>query len=343
MASNNRGSRAAVAFVLAAAFHPAATAEAPLFQLEGLHYGSKDLPAHVRQGLFDAELQHYRAQRRLAEDGAVALYLEREAERQGQSMDALRAELLPVAEPSAEEVEAFYNGNRYRIPYPLEQVREQIAGLLREQATVAHQTALLDELQGRGALRMLIAQPQPPQVQIDTAGRPSKGSAEAPVTLVEFADFQCSHCKDASPVVDAMLARYGDRLRVVYMDFPINPSGIAQRVSEGGVCAAQQQRFWDYHDLAFRKQTGLNAGSPLALAEELGLDGEQFKACLDDPATAETVARSKVEGERIGVDATPTFYVNGRRAVLEDLVGGLRAAIEAALASEAGGGGNRGG
>jgi protein-disulfide isomerase len=317
-------------------FAPAVPAQDSLFQLDGLDYGRRDLPANVQQSLFDADLQHFRSQRRLAEDGAVALYLESEAKRRGESPDDIRDELLAVPDPSDTEVEAFYNANRQRIPYSLDQVRDQIVSLLREQSLVGRKAALVEELEAKGTLKMLISAPQPPQVEINLEGRPTKGPPQAPVTLVEFADFQCPHCKDAAPVVDALLQRYGDRLRLVYMDFPVNPSGISTKVAEGGVCAAQQDRFWEYHDLAFEQQAALDAGSPLALAQILELDEALFSTCLEEPATAAEVARSKAEAERIGVSATPTFYVNGRLAILEDLGSGLRVAIDEALANRGG-------
>lgn len=309
----------------------AAQGQAPLFRLDGLDYGRDDLPASVQQGLFDADLQRYQTQRRLAEDGAVEVYLQTQSEHSGKPVHELRQELLAVGEPSEEEVAAFYDANRQRIPYGLEQVRDQISDLLRERALLARKTALVQELEAEGELELLLQRPQAPEVSIDTSGRPSKGPADAPVTLVEFADFQCPHCKEASPLVDSLLQRYGDELRVVYMDFPINASGISRRVAEGGVCAARQDRFWDYHDLAFQEQAQLTMDSAEELAAYLELDQEAFASCMADPATAAEVERSKTEGERIGVDATPTFYVNGRRAVLEDLVAGLRAAIESEL------------
>ncbi len=323
---------------LAAAIGVAQAQEA-LFRLDGLDYGREDLPASVQQGLFDADLQRYQAQRRLAEDGAVEIYLQTQSERSGKPVDALREDLLAVGQPSDQEIEAFYNANRQRIPYGLDQVRDQISGLLRERALLARKSALVEELEVKGELELLLQRPQPPEVSIDTSGRPSKGPADAPVTLVEFADFQCPHCKDASPVVDTLLQRYGDKLRVVYMDFPINASGISRRIAEGAECAGQQDRFWEYHDLAFQEQAQLKMDSAKELAAYLELDQEQFASCMVDPATAVAVERSKAEGERIGVDATPTFYVNGRRAVLDDLVGGLRAAIEAALNESSASGG----
>ena len=136
-----------------------------------------------------------------------------------------------------------------------------------------------------------------------------------------------------TPATEAEIeARYGDRLRVVFVDFPINPSGISRIVARGAACAAEQGRFWDYHDLAFERQRQLDASAPGTLAAALKLDMTAFQSCLAAPRAQAVVARGAAEAARLGLDSTPTLFLNGRRLILPSIERDLPVAIEAALA-----------
>jgi len=130
--------------------------------------------------------------------------------------------------------------------------------------------------------------------------------------------------------------RYRDEVRIVFMDFPINPSGISRAVAEGAACADRQDGFWRYHDLAFDRQGGLSRDSAAQLAAELGIDVEAFRACLDSAFPRERVARSEAQARRLGLSATPTIFLNGRRLHLHDLENDLPREIDKILAEEKG-------
>ena len=191
-------------------------------------------------------------------------------------------------------------------------VHEQIARHLQRQATLERREAIIARLKSEGGFRLLIAPPEPPPLVIDTRGRPVRGDPSAPVTLVEFSDFQCPNCKRSVQVMELLFEQHPDAVKLVHMDFPINPSGVSRRVAMGGVCAQDQGRFWQYKALAFARQEALDEGSPRALATELGLDIERFGACMRDPATRGKVQASEREGKRLGVTGTPTLFVDGR-------------------------------
>ena len=178
---------------------------------------------------------------------------------------------------------------------------------------------------------MLMPKPIAPKVNINSAGYPTKGKKGAKVTIVEFADYQCPHCKNASAEMKNIMKKYGDRVQLVYMDFPVNRSGISTRVAEGGVCADKQGKFWSYHDSAFASQSSLNNSSPTKIAEQLGLNMKDFSQCLASAKTKSKVAAAKAEAQRLGVSSTPTFFVNGERLMLQDFQRDMGDAIERAL------------
>ncbi|MEZ5449825.1 MAG: thioredoxin domain-containing protein [Thiolinea sp.] len=171
---------------------------------------------------------------------------------------------------------------------------------------------------------------------INVEGLPAKGPEDAKVVLVEFADYQCPHCKHAGDALKPIAEQFKDDLRIVYADFPINRSGVSRKVAEGAACAFQQDKFWEYNALAFDSQRDLKADSAKKLAEELKLDMEAFDKCLASDYPAQQVARGEEEGKRLGVDATPSLFLNGRRLHLNDLAAELPKEIEQILAGDAG-------
>ena len=152
---------------------------------------------------------------------------------------------------------------------------------------------------------------------VATEGRPQRGADDAPITIVEFTDYECPFCgryiRDTYP---ALLAEYGDRMKYVVRNFPlssIHPN--ARKAAEAAECAFDQGRFWEYHDALFQNQGALDVPSLKAYAEELGLDVETFSTCLDSGAKRDVVAADHRDALAHGVNGTPTFFVNGRMLV----------------------------
>jgi protein-disulfide isomerase/uncharacterized membrane protein len=161
-----------------------------------------------------------------------------------------------------------------------------------------------------------------PVVQVPLDGGHSHGNASAPVTIVEFSDFECGHCASFHRSVDDVLRRYGKSVRVVFHHFPLdsecNPgltiplhreACLAAVASE---CAAEQGLFWQYHNVLFASQQRLGRRSLIEYAKRLGLDAARFATCLDSPAPRARVQNDVTEGAALGVDSTPTVFINGR-------------------------------
>ncbi|MEA2528231.1 MAG: formate-nitrite transporter family protein [Thermomicrobiales bacterium] len=140
------------------------------------------------------------------------------------------------------------------------------------------------------------------------------GPPDAPLTLVEYADFECPFCGDAFGIVKAVRSRLGDQLRFVFRHFPVpqvHPH--AQRAAEAAEAAAAQGKFWEMHDYLFTHQPSLEGPDLIRYAGSLGLDAERFAGELRDRAYAARVREDVTSGASSGVEGTPTFFVNGRR------------------------------
>ena len=141
-----------------------------------------------------------------------------------------------------------------------------------------------------------------------------QGSADAPVTLVEYGDFQCPFCGRAYRSVKEVQARMGERLRFVFRNFPISTSHpYAEQAAEAAEAGAAQGRFWEMHDHLFENQKRLRNDDLHRYAEELGLDVERFDRELAEHVYAARVHEDFLGGVRSGVNGTPTFYINGAR------------------------------
>ena len=139
---------------------------------------------------------------------------------------------------------------------------------------------------------------------------PVRGASTAPVTLIEFSDFQCSYCAQVAPILGQVVAASQGRVRLVWKDFPLPDHNQALPAAEAAQCAGRQGKFWEYHDKLFERQAELGPGLYQALATEVGLATEPFQQCLAQHELKPFIERNVSEGAAIGVDATP-FLVWG--------------------------------
>jgi len=166
---------------------------------------------------------------------------------------------------------------------------------------------------------------------------PLKGNKKATVTIVEYSDFQCPYCKRAADMLPKLLEEYKDKIRIVYKQFPLPNHNWAKPASIASVCAYKQDndKFWEYHDLIFSNQRKINLGNSEVkfneFAKQLGLDENKFQECIKSPTTRARVEREYNEAQIVGVNSTPSFYVNGMSVRGADLKG-LKSAIDMALA-----------
>jgi protein-disulfide isomerase len=158
------------------------------------------------------------------------------------------------------------------------------------------------------------------------------GASHAPVTIVEYGDFECPNCKQAAPALKLLLERFAGRARVAYRHFPleeVHPHALA--AAQAAECAAGQGKFWEMHDLLFANQDHLKANHLHSYAERLQLDMARYTAEMDDQVYLQRIREHEEGAHRSGVRGTPTFFVNGK---LHDVSYGIRSlfdAVEAAL------------
>ena len=158
-----------------------------------------------------------------------------------------------------------------------------------------------------------------------------RGPDQAPVTIVEFSDFQCPFCRSAIPALQELLRQYPSGVRWVFKNYPLEFHPDSLLAHKAALAAGEQGKFWEMHDLIFAHQGGIKRDDLLQRASQLGLDMKRFVADLDGNRFQTVIDEDKAEGSRLGVTGTPTFFVNGKRMVGMRPLAEYRALVEAEL------------
>ena len=195
-------------------------------------------------------------------------------------------------------------------PSPHAQVKETIVRYIQQQKAQAAAQAYYDKLKADAKVEILLPPYRAPRQQVEAKG-PSRGPANAPITIVEFSDFECPYCSRAEETVSEVMRVYGDKIRLVYRDLPLPNHTNAPKAAEAAHCAGEQDKYWEMHAKLFANQRALDVPSLKGYAKDLKLDQAKFDKCLDSGAMAAMVEEGKKAGNEAGINGTPAFFVNG--------------------------------
>ncbi len=267
----------------------------------------------VTLGQLDTELAKdlYELRRQGLESMIIRSLVNDEAAKSGKTEEALLREIAEksAAKPDEAEVRKTY-----------EEAKEQLGGMSYEQAKPMIEAKLGQRQQQEAVMKHIetlkqqagvkVTLPEP-RSQVAATG-PAKGPEAAPVTIVEFSDFQCPFCSKAKETAEKVVANYAGKVRLVFRDYPLPFHDKALKAAEAGQCANEQGKFWELHDEMFAHQDKLTPEDLKASAKKLGLDSGKFDGCLDGGKYAELVQQNIKAGQSAGVSGTPAFFINGR-------------------------------
>jgi protein-disulfide isomerase len=214
--------------------------------------------------------------------------------------------------PQVPEAEAkkFYDENSAKMGgAPYDQIKDRLVGYLTNQKRQEAAAKLFDDLKAKAKVDIKLEEPV---VKVEAIG-PSMGPDNAPVTIVEFSDFQCPYCSKVEPTIKRVMADYAGKVRFVFRDYPLPFHEHAEKASEASHCAEAQDKnkYWPMHDAMFSNQDKLDVDGLKSLAKGIGLDEKKFAECLDSGAQKATVDANQKAGAAVGVQGTPHFFVNG--------------------------------
>jgi protein-disulfide isomerase len=299
---------------LAQAEAPAAPAGPVAATVAGTPIPLAEVDELVRPQLMDLRAREHQLRSQALEALIVRTLIEREAAARGMTAEALdQAEVAARVSVSDADVKAVYASNRNRFANTAEaDALQQIRSGLTQQRQNERRSAFARELRGKHDVKVLL---EPYRLPVEVAEAPVRGNPKAPVTIVEFSDFQCPFCVRARPTVSRVREVYGDRVRWAFRHYPLDFHPQAQKAGEGAACAGDQGRFWEMHDRLWENPAKLSVADLKAHAQALGLDTAGFAGCLDSGRHADLVERDLRAGQAYGVSGTPAFFVNGRPLV----------------------------
>ena len=294
-----------------------------------------DVEDSLRPLIFSVQQEVYALRKQDLELKVNDTLLSQEAQKKGVTTRALLEAEVNAKLPRVTEAQeqTFYNENKDRISGDFAQTKAQIIQYLEEGKEHEATLAFADQLRRASKIEINLTAPESPAFSIATDDQPVKGNPKAVVTIVEFTDFECPSCARQHPVLERIVSEFGDRLKLVVRDFPLSQHANARKAAEAAEAAREQGKYWEYAAVLFRNQSALGVDKLKQYATELGLDRAKFDAALDSGKFAEKIQRDLADGRKLGINGTPTLYVNGKR-ISDNSYESLKSAVEAALKAE---------
>ena len=270
-----------------------------------------DLASSVEGQLQSVRSQEYEIKRKALDSLIDQKLLENAAKAKGITTDQLLQQEVDskVKDPNDDVIQGFYLAQSGRLNKPLDDaLKNQLRASIKQAQIRQLRDDYMKSLRSDNKVVVLLA---PPRVQVASDPKRLRGNPKAPVTIVEFSDYQCPYCHQIEPTVKDLMAKYGDKVSLSYRDFPlsaIHPN--AMIAAEASRCAEEQGKFWEYHDQLFTA-SNLEKNSLIEYAKNLKLDDKQFESCLTTEKYKAEIDKDQQDGRSAGVNGTPGFFING--------------------------------
>lgn len=310
MAACGQAKRQAVSQDAAAAV-PDTAAATPLARLNGQAITNDDIRKIAGGRLSQAEMDLFEVRESTIRQVIEDRLLEAEASRRGLSKDDLtKKEVLDKVKISDQDVQKFFNSKKDDFKdKKLDDVKANIRSYLFREQQQKYYSKLIGDLKKKANVEMLIT---PPTIAIEEGDSPAIGPQDAPVRIVEWTDYQCPFCGRSRPTVNQILTEYKGKVRYVLKDFPLSFHKDSAKAHESAHCAGDQGKYWEMNKKLFNSQHDLGIPELKKYAAELKLNQKKFEECLDSGKYTATVQQSQQQGESVGVNGTPAFFINGR-------------------------------
>jgi len=283
--------------------------DSTVVEIDGHPITLSDLERQRPSALFQAQNAFYEAERKAVDQFVDEYLLIQAAQKEGVSVAELlqrHVNRMLGPDPSEESLRVYYEG--IDTDQPFDAVRDKILEHVRQRRLAKAQKAYMLSLreQAKVAIRLV-----PPRAQLALNDTPVRGRLDAPVVLVEYADYECPYCQQIQPALTKLESEYKGRIAFAYKDMPLPMHHHAEKAAEATHCAQVQGKYWEYHDaLAASRQLDIPALKETA--RELKLNGDAFDKCLDNGEQSGTVAHELAEAQALGLQGTPSLFVNGR-------------------------------
>ncbi|HEV3333866.1 MAG TPA: thioredoxin domain-containing protein [Bryobacteraceae bacterium] len=295
--------------VHAANSSPAPANDSVVVVIDGAKLTQADLELKHSANLFQARNSFYDAERKVLDQYIEEYLLDRAAKKEGVTVEELikrHTDGAAGADPSDDALRVYYEGLDTQESF--DTAKDKIREYIKQRRVAKAKAAYLQSLKTTAKIEVELAAPR---TQASMKGVPVRGAKDAPVTLIEFADFECPYCQQMEPKLAKLQQEFQGKLAFAYKDFPLPMHSHAEKAAEAAHCAMDQGKFWEYHDLLY-STSKLDVSQLKESARTLNLDGAAFDKCLDSGATAAAVSANLEEAKTLAISGTPGFFVNGR-------------------------------
>lgn len=264
--------------------------------------------AEYLMGRYDAEYQ-------AAQQAMDEKLLEAESKKRGLGAieDLLKVEINDkVGKPTDAEVAEAYEALKRKLRgQTMEEARSVLESAVTQKKQGERYAVYIEELRKTYKASVQLQFPDVPRIDVSADDDPFVGPAEAPITIIQFAEFQCPYCGKARESVDKVMATYEGKVKFVFRDFPLDFHQNAIPAAVAANCAGQQDKYWPVHDAFMKNQSALAEGDLLRVARAAGLDMEKWETCRKDPTIEAEIRADAEAGAKAGVTGTPAFFING--------------------------------
>jgi protein-disulfide isomerase len=256
--------------------------------------------------LLSAGYQYYLARQRALEDLIGRYLLEQEAQRQHVTVEQLVDKIVAVSKkPTEDELELVYE--LANVDQPFSVVREKLIAQIQHERQQKALVNYVDSLRSKENIVIYLA---PPTADVAVNGAPTRGSKNATVRVIEFADYECPYCQKINPELKKLDEDFPGKIEFVYKSLPLPMHSHAEKAAEAALCARDQGKFWEFHDALYDNPKQLDVPQLKQRAKELKLDTARFDKCLDSSEKKSEIQKTIAEAKGFGVTGTPAFFIN---------------------------------
>lgn len=292
------------------AFKKTGVPEGVVAQVGDASIGEVELDLVAKGELRRLDMQAYQIKKQALADLITKELTKQAAKQAGMTVPEYMKKMVDekIIPPSEKEIRAVYDARKGADAMPFDKVKDKISEYLINNQRRQLEGRLIAKLREENEVKVYL---EAPRIDIDIAGAPRKGSDSAPITIVDFSDYECGFSKRARESVNEVLGTYGNKVLYVFKDYPLSFHRNATRAAEAAHCAGDQGKYFEYHDILFKNQNSLSLDDLKEYARKLKLDMKKFNKCLTTSKYAKRVQDSLAEGSAAGVSGTPAFFING--------------------------------
>lgn len=269
----------------------------------------------IESDLYEAEMKVYEIKMSKLKGLILEKMMDKDPNKKGLSNDEyLDKYITKNVAISKKDIEKFIEERQIPKEHINDQMRDRVQKFLEMEKKKDAVEAWIAKQTTNSPVEVYFAKPARPMFDVKVGDAPYTGRVDAKVTLVEYSDFQCPYCAKGSDIIHDLQKKYGDKLKIVFKNYPLPFHNHAKVAAEAGLCANEQNTkyFWKLHDYMFKNQDKLDQDNLVKAGAEIGLNKDQFEKCITSHKYQQKVEESVAEGQEIGVKSTPTFFINGQ-------------------------------